>query len=423
MSVWVFDRQELSTRKVAPITDKTMLEQIHQIMRKDLIALKEASCTNVVEVLEILDDSKTAIAFTTERVVCSLSDILSRFHGIAEGRRSCENFLETNGTLSEIDIGRGLLNIGEGLQYFHTVCKKLHASISPESVVITSTGQWKICSFGLSLSFLGSDNQLAASPYFLRIMPNSHLMRLEPDLAYSSPELSAGGSSSPSVRYISPATDIYSLGILAYEVYRFCLKTAAEGRAFTPTVCVSNNSADYHAVALEAMRSLDFSFLPHEIVPLIASMLQADARQRPSIAEVIGHQFFASGAMAVLKSIASLHTRDVGTQSSHLAALSGQLSGFSTRILERSVLPVICGLCGSNPVLWVYALPLHEHINSRMAPGTYAVAAGQHIANGLLGSAVVESMLAFLKAHVFIQETFDAAFFTVSFSHRDHCML
>ena len=47
VSVWVFDKADLAKRKV-PITDKTVLEQLHQIMRKDLLAMRDLACSNIM---------------------------------------------------------------------------------------------------------------------------------------------------------------------------------------------------------------------------------------------------------------------------------------------------------------------------------------------------------------------------------------
>lgn len=54
VSVWVFDKAELSKKKTSPITDKAQLDQIHQIMRKDMLAMKDMSCSNIVQVLEVI---------------------------------------------------------------------------------------------------------------------------------------------------------------------------------------------------------------------------------------------------------------------------------------------------------------------------------------------------------------------------------
>eukprot|EP01034_Spumella_vulgaris_P032232 gene32232-39800_t len=82
--------------------------------------------------------------------------------GIEGGFSSHEDFFEDYGAVSEMEISKGLLNLAEALQYVHTVQRKLHLNLTPESVVISSTG----------------DQQRLASPYFLKSAPISHGIRL-----------------------------------------------------------------------------------------------------------------------------------------------------------------------------------------------------------------------------------------------------
>ena len=82
VSIWAFDKNELSKRKVNPITDKAISEQVHQLMKRDLHALKDCDCQSIIQIIEIVEDSKNAIAFTTEKIVCSLADVLNRFEGV-----------------------------------------------------------------------------------------------------------------------------------------------------------------------------------------------------------------------------------------------------------------------------------------------------------------------------------------------------
>lgn len=123
-----------------------------------------------------MEESKNAIVFSTERILCSLSDLLTNFEHIPAGS-SGSGFAELSGfidnnnnsSISETEISRGLFNIAQGLQYLHTVQRRLHMNVTPECVVITSSGQWKLCGFGLSLSFAQGEQMRIASPYFMQV--------------------------------------------------------------------------------------------------------------------------------------------------------------------------------------------------------------------------------------------------------------
>lgn len=363
----------------------------------------------------MLDDSKGAIAFVTERIICSLADILSRFNGIAQGVSVCEGYLEPNGSLSEIELGRGLLNLAEGLQYIHTVGKKLHMSISPENVVITSSGQWKLCGFGLSLSFLSPDQPMSASPYFLKASMNVGGIRLEPDLSFASPEVSEGGSNNATVRNLTSNSDVFSLGLLAYEVYRFNLKVITAGRMYVPTVLVANNSPDYHITAIAELRSLDYSFLPPPVTGLLMNMMQFDARYRMAINDVVNNQFFATGPLAVLKTVDSLLVRDVGTQCSQVVSLANQLYTFSPRILENTILPTVLRCCEANPMVWTHVFPVLEFIRGKLTPTAFQLAFTAAAVQGLSITGPVDAMQTIMKNFEFFLSNFDPQFFSVLF--------
>jgi hypothetical protein len=53
VSVWVFDRSELVKRKSNPVNDKTLQEQIIQLMKKDIASLKECNSCGVIQIIEV----------------------------------------------------------------------------------------------------------------------------------------------------------------------------------------------------------------------------------------------------------------------------------------------------------------------------------------------------------------------------------
>ena len=202
----------------------------------------------------------------------------------------------------------------------HTVSKKLHMNVSPESIVITATGQWKLCSMGLSCAMVTTEAlPTVASPYFLKPTAPS-AVRLEPDLAFSCPELTEGGSQPAAIRNITPIADVFSLGVLAYEIYRFNFRLIPEGKQYMPIISVMNNSADRHNEALQIVRNLDCSFLPSSMQPLVINMTQIETRFRMTTTDVANNQFFSTGPLAVLKILDSLQGRDTGAQAAQLVS-------------------------------------------------------------------------------------------------------
>jgi hypothetical protein len=231
-------------------------------MSRDMKALKECECGGVVKVHEIVEETNSTLAFITERVVCSLADSLYNFENIASGMSSHACFFDNDGSVSEMEISRGLYTLAEGLQVLHTVHRKLHLNLTPESVVFTPGGYLKLCGMGFALGFQVGDAQRLASPYFLKAAEAKANIRLEPDLRYCGPEATIGGLNPTSVRYLSTSEDVFALGVLCLEMYRYNLKEVHEGRAHLPLVPLSNNSVSQHHASLEILGGLDMNFLP-----------------------------------------------------------------------------------------------------------------------------------------------------------------
>lgn len=430
MSIWVFDKSELAKRKVVSSTgtstaiDKAVVEQIYQIMKKDMSFLREIAASsggtsNIVHFAQVVEETPMAIIFATERILCSLADLHSSFEGIAPSPKLDEikrDHFSNSGSsssapslgLSDIEISRGILNISEGLQYLHTVQRKLHLNLTPESIVLTPSGQWKLCGLGFSLGFQQGERQQLPSPYFLQNLPNSHMIRLEPDLRYSGPELTVGGFNPPGIRYLTPSADVFSLGLIAYEAYRASLDTTLSmTERKTSVIPMSSNSAAYHQAALENLSRLNYNFFPSTpLIQLVMDMIQLASAARIAIPNIINNTYFSTGPLQVLKLIDTLRSRDIGTQSSQLLILPSQLATLPTRLLEGTVLPCICQATAANIVLMPYAIPTHLFISQRMNKSKYCQIAAASVIQAFESNASIETMQAMLKNISFFMELF-----------------
>ena len=61
LTLWLIQKDDLSTRQVNPITDKTTLERVFQVMRKDIAASKDMDHNGLVKVIDVLEDNKKVV--------------------------------------------------------------------------------------------------------------------------------------------------------------------------------------------------------------------------------------------------------------------------------------------------------------------------------------------------------------------------
>ena len=158
---------------------------------------------------------------------------------------------------------------------------------------------------------------------------------------------------------MGPPCDIFALGVVVYEMYRFNLDQAPRGKAHTSLIPIRNNAVPEHQIALDAsIVQFDTHFLPPSMVQLISRILTNNADMRANAIEIINNPCFGLGTLAVLRTIDTLGSKDIGTQASQLNLLPSLLVDCPPRLLEGPVLLTISKLCLNSPGLWVYALPI-----------------------------------------------------------------
>jgi len=54
VSIWAFDKSDLTKRKLNPVADKAIVEQVFQIMKRDFGVIKDSkACSNIIQILEV----------------------------------------------------------------------------------------------------------------------------------------------------------------------------------------------------------------------------------------------------------------------------------------------------------------------------------------------------------------------------------
>ncbi len=293
-----------------------------------------------------LTTASSKMAMVTKPVVCSLADIL-------------KNWGPTNLSAQEdYEIARGLCGIAEALQYVHTVCKKIHLSLSPECIVLTQTGVWKLAGFGFSTE-IG-----LPCPYFRsQGVKNSELVkvhgpwRTQPPLAYSSPEATSSGD-------ISTCSDLFSLGILMYQ---FLAPSGPNSPGASLLKLRDDNRATIQAHQL-ACSNAQGLVLHSPTQALIQSLVGVNPNARTPLVQLAAHPLFHTPQVMTLKTIDSLSHMNPQEAGSALSAIREPISLFPLRLQCKCILPILLDSAREyqNGKLWHSVLPLVGDILGKM---------------------------------------------------------
>lgn len=166
------------------------------------------------------------------------------------------------GTVSEREVADMLVHICGALQHLH---KKgiIHQDIKPDNVLIHAHGSYMLTDFGISSRLRSTMQKSTTMPKAMTI-------------AYSPPEKFKGTAN------VGPEGDIFSLGVMIYELLTGNLPWSGMGGAYlTPS---------------SEPPALDEQFAPG-LQPLIASCLAYDPAERPTAADIAeqAKQFLSTG--------------------------------------------------------------------------------------------------------------------------------
>ncbi|XP_047325757.1 SCY1-like protein 2 A isoform X2 [Impatiens glandulifera] len=226
-----------------------------------------------------------------------------------------------------LELKHGLLQVIESIGFLHDNAKLIHRSISPESILITANGAWKLGGFGFAISAdKAADLNNAQIFHYAEYDVEDSVLPLQPSLDYTAPELVRSKTSS-----VGFSSDIFSFGCLIFHLI-----------THKPLFNCHNNVKMYMN-NLTYLSSGAFSSIPPELAPDLQRMLSANETLRPSALDFTGSPFFRNDTrLRALRFLDHLLERDNMQKTEFLRALSDMWKDFDSRVLRYKVLPPLC---------------------------------------------------------------------------------
>ncbi|KAK2975625.1 hypothetical protein RJ640_021070 [Escallonia rubra] len=356
--VWVLDKRALSEARQRAGLSKAAEDSFFDVIRADAARLVRLRHPGVVHVVQALDESKNAMAMVTEPLFASVANALGNVDNIAKVPKELQGM-----EMSLLEVKHGLLQIAESLDFLHNNARLIHRAVSPETVLITANGAWKLGGFSFAISADQPSHDLSNVPefHFAEYDTEDSLLPLQPSLNYTAPELVRSRASS-----VGYSSDVFSFGCLAYHLiarkplfechnnvkmvfFHILISDKYCNRPFDKDEGAAATEGEKEEMEFEYMNTLTylsseaFSSIPSELVPDLQKMLSTNEAFRPSAIDFTGSPFFRDDTrLRALRFLDHMLERDNMQKSEFLKALSDMWKDFDSRVLRYKVLPPLC---------------------------------------------------------------------------------
>ncbi|PNS21072.1 Protein kinase domain-containing protein ppk32 [Sphaceloma murrayae] len=354
-SVFVFEKKSLEPQggglggRSGATSVKAAQQEVIDRLKREASSLARLRHPNILELAEPVEDTRNGgLMFATEQVTASLAALLAdqddqERAGKGRGRSSRyvvkeaeEGKAAKEFELDELEIQKGLLQIGKGLEFLHESAGLVHGNLTPDAIIVNSKGDWKITGMSFTGPASDSNKPSSSSPIYLSEVLN-HDPRLpqsvQLDLDYTSPDFVLDNN-------LTSAADMFSLGLLIVALYNSPHKS--------PVECHGSLSSYKRTFASSAtVPSINNNFLAKGTFPqvlasdLLPKLITRRPAQRLTAKTFQQAQYFDNILVSTIRFLDSLPTKSVSEKNQFLKGLPRIMPQFPTSVLERKILPAL----------------------------------------------------------------------------------
>lgn len=355
-SIFVFDRKSLDPQsgglsggRGSAQALKKAQEDVVERLKREAASLARLRHPSILELAEPVEDTRSGgLQFATEPVTASLSGLLKdkdeqERTGGPGGRRS--RFVvddpESGGKrrreieIDELEIQKGLLQVGKGLEFLHESAGLVHANLTPDAIFVNAKGDWKIS--GLGFSGKSEGTTVATSAPYIAL---SETLNFDPrlprnvqlNLDYCSPDFVMDSN-------VSSAADMFSLGLLIVALYNSPHQSPLE-----TNMSISTYKRLFSSSSTTPSQSNNFissTPLPRPVANLLPRLITRRPAQRISAREFQQAEYFDNILVSTIRFLESLPAKTPNEKSQFLRGLPRIINQFPKTVLEKKVLPAL----------------------------------------------------------------------------------
>ncbi|CAO3672144.1 unnamed protein product [Rhizopus microsporus] len=308
VALFIFEKKTLDSISFKRDKSRHDTDVIYDLLKKEAGNLARLRHPSILEVVEPVSESRSSIVFVTEPLIGCLT------HLVKSSDSYSSESIEQNLDLDELEIQKGLLQVGKGLQFLNDA-KVVHHNLTTDAIFVNAKGDWKIGGLGFSI-FLNSET----TP---RSYDNSEFLpeACQINLDYAAPEFILDNN-------ICQANDMFSLGCLAYAVHN-------KGISLLKTF---NNYHSYEK-QVKAINSQSLSNMPHHLQQVLSLLLAKHPNQRMTPTEFQNSKYFDNLLVSTIRFLESFPEKTKEEKAQFMKGLAKVLGQFPERVIRRKILP------------------------------------------------------------------------------------
>lgn len=347
VSVFVFDKKVLESAgglggRAGAASLKRAHEQVLDRLKKEASSLARLRHPSILEFVEPVEETRNGgLMFATEPVTASLAGLLAekddqeRSGGVG-GRGSRYVVEQADGTstrreleLDELEIQKGLLQIGKGLEFLHQSAGLVHGNITPDAIFVNPKSDWKIS----GLAFSATPTDLASSlsealDHDPRLPPSVQL-----NLDFCSPDFVVDQN-------VTSSADMFSLGLLIIALYNSPHRSPLEthGSLSSYKRLFSSSSS----VPTKQNNFLSTGPLPKDLVSdLLPRLITRRPAQRVNATEFQQAPYFDNILISTIRFLDAFPAKTPNEKNQFMRGLQRIMPQFPRSVLEKKILPVL----------------------------------------------------------------------------------
>ncbi|RUS84700.1 hypothetical protein EGW08_007528, partial [Elysia chlorotica] len=307
-------------------------EVVAETLRKDVSYLEKLKHPKILTVLHGLEECHDSLAFASEPVFASLSNVL----GIHERLPSPLPPDIRDHDFIELEIKHGIVQITDALSYIHNKERLVHCNLGPHSVLLNKKGGWKIFGFGFAEKIKDGKEGCTGNPWSSKVPKMA-----QPDLNFMAPEVQLH-------KTCTPLSDMFSVGMVICSIYN--MGRSLINAEHNPNLYVKQMDQMHEAFGEVAHK------MPLQLVEPVEKMINKDIRYRPTAQLFSLLKYFNDPVVISLHGMDMCDRREPAQRVEAYASLSQVVPNIPRKILYSYVLPDILSECRC-PEAIIFALP------------------------------------------------------------------